>query len=72
MKTVSRITAEELKKIIEDAVERKLYEVVTDPDKGLKLRPAVRKRLRKSLNPQRKGEKGIPARQVARKLGLRW
>lgn len=72
MKTVSRMTAEELKEIIEDAVERKLYEVVTDPDKGFKLKPAVRKRLKESLKVHRRGEKRIPARQVAKKLGLRW
>jgi hypothetical protein len=72
MKTVSRMTAEELKEIVEEAVERKLYEIVIDPDKGLRLKPAVRKRLRETLKTQRKGEKGIPARQVASRLGLKW
>lgn len=66
------MTAEELREIVEDAIERKLYEIVADSDKGLKLKPDIRKRLRESIKAQRRGEKGIPARQVAKKLGLRW
>ena len=65
MKLISRMTAEELTEIVEDAVEKKLYEIVVDPDKGLKLKAAVRKRLRETLSSQRRGEKGIPARLVA-------
>ncbi len=72
MKPLSRMTAEELKEIVEDAVERKLYEMIEDPDKGLNLKPQVRKRLRSTLKAERKGEKGISATQVAKKLGLRW
>ncbi len=72
MKPLSRMTAEELKEIVEDAVERKLYENIEDPDKGLNLKPQVRKRLRSTLKAERKGEKGISAAQVAKKLGLRW
>ncbi len=72
MKPLSRMTAEELKEIVEDAVERKLYEIIEDPDKGLNLKPQVRKRLRSTLKAERKGEKGISTAQVAKKLGLRW
>jgi DNA invertase Pin-like site-specific DNA recombinase len=72
MKPLSRMTAEELKEIVEDAVERKLYEIIQDPDKGLKLKPQVRKRLRTTLKAERKGAKGISVAQVAKKLGLRW
>jgi alpha-D-ribose 1-methylphosphonate 5-triphosphate synthase subunit PhnG len=72
MKPLSRMTAEELKEIVEDAVERKLYEIIEDPDKGLKLKPQVRKRLRSTLKAERKGEKGISAARVAKELGLRW
>jgi len=50
MKPLSRMTAEELKEIVEDAVERKLYEIIEDPDKGLNLKPQVRKRLKSTLN----------------------
>ena len=72
MKPLSRLTAEDLKQIVEEAVEKKLYEFVQDPDRGLKLRPEVRKRLRRTLAAERSTNKGIPASQVARKLGLRW
>jgi DNA invertase Pin-like site-specific DNA recombinase len=72
MKSLSRMTAEDLKAIVEEAVEKKLYEIVQDPDSGLKLRPEVRKRLRRTLTAERKGARGIPAFQVAKKLGLRW
>ena len=72
MKPLSRMTAEDLKNIVEEAVEKKLYEFVQDPDKGLRLRPEVRKRLRRSLVAERKGKRGIPASQAAKKLGLRW
>jgi hypothetical protein len=72
MKPVSRMTAEELQEIVEEAVERKLFEIVADPDRGLKLKPEIRRRLKSTLKAQRKGERGIPASQVAKKLGLRW
>ena len=72
MKTVSRMSAENLRELIEDVVERELLEIVADPDRGLALRPEVRKRLLASLEAQRKGKKGTPASQVVRKLGLEW
>jgi DNA invertase Pin-like site-specific DNA recombinase len=72
MKSLSRLTAEDLKQIVEEAVEKKLYEFVQDPDKGLRLKPDVRKRLRRTLAAERTSKKGIPASQVAKKLGLRW
>ena len=72
MKLLSRMTAEDLQEIVEEAVEKKLYEFVQDPDKGLRLRPEVRKRLRRSLAAERKVKRGLPASQVAKKLGLRW
>jgi len=72
MKRLSRMTAEDLRQIVEEAVERKLYEIVQDPDTGLKLRPEIRKRLSSTLKSERKGKKGVPAAQVAKKLGLRW
>ena len=72
MKPLSRMTAEDLKEIVEEAVEKKFYEFVQDPDKGLRLKPEVRKRLRRTLAAERKGKRGLPASQVAKKLGLRW
>jgi len=72
MKPLSRMTAEDLKEIVEEAVEKKLYEFVQDPDKGLRLKPEVRKRLRRTLAAERKGKRGISGSQVAEKLRLGW
>ena len=72
MKPLSRMTAEELKEIVEDAVEKKLYEIIQDPDTGLKLKPRVQKRLKATVKAERKGDKGILAAHVVKKLGLRW
>jgi hypothetical protein len=72
MKPLSRMTAEDLKEIVEEAVEKKLYEFAQDPDKGLRLKPEVRKRLRRTLAAERKEKRGIPASQVAEKLRLGW
>jgi len=72
MKTVAQMTAEELREVVEEAVEKKLCEIVADPDRGLKLRPEIVKRLKKSLHSQRKRERRIPVDQVTRRLGLRW
>ena len=68
MKRLSRMTAEDLRQIVEEAGERKLYEIVQDPDTALKLRLEIRKRLRSTLKSERKGQKGVPAAQVAKKL----
>ncbi len=55
--------------MIEDIVERKLLELLGDPDYGLELRDKVKKKLKQSLkNPG----KGIPAAEVAKKLRLKW
>ena len=72
MKPLSRMTADDLKEIVEEAVEKKLYEFAQDPDKGLRLRPEVRKRLRRTLAAEQKGKRGLPASQVAEKLRLGW
>ena len=57
------------KAAIEEIVERKLMEILGDPDYGLELRKEVEERLKQSL----KGEgKGMPAATVAKKLGLKW
>jgi hypothetical protein len=72
MKSLSRLTAEDLKQIVKEAVEKKLYEFVQDPDKGLRLKPEVRNRLRRTLAAERTSKRGVPAFQVAEKLRLGW
>ncbi len=72
MKTLARMTVEEFREVVEEAVERKLTEMLSDPDKGRILRATVAQRLRRSLQTTRRGERGVPARDVAKRFGLKW
>ena len=72
MKTLARMTVEELREVVEEAVERKLTEMLSDPDKGRTLRSTVGRRLRRSLQTSRRGGRGVPAGEVAKKYGLKW
>jgi len=68
MKTVAQLTVHQLVDLIESVIERKLFELFGDPDHGLELKA----RLRRSLSAVKRGERGIPAKQVAKDLGLKW
>jgi signal recognition particle GTPase len=69
---VKELTVEELKNLVEEAVEEKLEEMIGDPDLGLELREEIKERLRKSAADRQAGEKGIPVDEVARRAGLDW
>ena len=69
---VKELTVEQLKMLIDEAVEDKLAEILGDPDRGLELKEEVKARLRDSLAAVKRGEKGIPIEQVAKELGLEW
>ncbi len=69
---VKELSVEQLRALIEEMIEEKLQEYLGDPDEGLELREEVRTRLEESLAAVRRGEKGIPIEQVAKKLGLEW
>lgn len=69
---VKELTVEELKALIQDAIEEKLEEVIGDPDRELELRPEIKERLRHSLTAIKHGEKGIPIDEVVRQAGLDW
>ena len=72
--TVGQMTREELKGIIdaavEAAVEQKLIEILGDPDEGLEIRDAVRDRLLRQRQAVAAGEQGLPFEDVVRQLGL--
>jgi len=72
MKTISQLTIPQFEALIENAVERKLAELLGDPDKGLELKPAVKAKLRRSLTAVEHGERGLAAEEVAKDLGLKW
>jgi hypothetical protein len=72
--TVGQMTKEELRKMIdamvEATVEKKLIEILGDPDEGLEIREAVRDRLLRQKQAVAAGERGLPLEDVVRQLGL--
>ena len=72
MKTVGRLSVRELERVVEKVVEEKLYKLIGDPDRGLRLREPVKRRLLRTLRDERKGKRGISAQEAAKRLGLRW
>ena len=69
---VKELSVEQLKALIQEAVEEKLQEVLGDPDQGLELKEDVKERLRRSLAAVESGDEGIPIGQVAKEVGLEW
>lgn len=68
--TVAQMTKEELKEMIEASIERKLLEIIGDPDEGLEIRKSLRNRLLRQKKAVAEGERGEPFENVVRRLGL--
>ncbi len=68
--SVARMSKEELREMIETSVERKLLELLGDPDEGLEIRKSVRDRLLRQKKAVAAGERGEPFEAVVRRLGL--
>jgi hypothetical protein len=68
--TVAEMTRSELKKMMEAVIERKLVELLGDPDDGLLLRRSVRARLLRQKRAVSGGERGKSLDEVAGRLGL--
>lgn len=69
-KRIAEMTVEELRKLIEEIVEQKLGQLLSDPDFGLELREEVVERLRKSQEAVKRGTRGKPLDEVAKDFGL--
>jgi hypothetical protein len=69
---VSNLTTEELKTLIRETVLETLEEFLDDPDEGEEIRPDVKQQLIASMQRTQAEERGIPAAEVAKKLGLAW
>ena len=69
---VDELTIDELKILIDYAVELKIEELLGDPDVDLVLRDDVKDRLRRSLEQKSKDSPTVPIEDVVNKLGLRW
>jgi len=58
---VAQMSKEELREMIEAAVEQKLLEMFGDPDEGLEIRESVRDRLLRQKKAIAMGERGEPS-----------
>lgn len=56
---------------VEDAVDRRLQELLNDPDEGLELREEVVQRLKEQQKGMAAGDRGQSLDEVAKKLGLK-
>jgi len=70
MTTVTQMTKEELREMIETVIEEKLLELLGDPDEGLPIRKNVRDRLLRQREAVASGERGEPFEEVTRRLGI--
>ncbi|MBM4121865.1 MAG: hypothetical protein FJ249_04645 [Nitrospira sp.] len=68
--TVAKMTKQELKEIIESTVERKLLQLLDDPDQGQILRKVFRERLLRQRKAVAAGERGEPLGVMAKRLRL--
>jgi len=67
---VSELTTDELREIIETSVERKLTEMLSDPDTGLEIQESLRHQLVLQEKQFQDGKRGKPLKDVVERLGL--
>jgi hypothetical protein len=71
--TIAQMTQEEFKEmletVVETTVERKLLEILGDPDEGLEIRSEVRERLLRQRQDVAGGQQGRLFEDVVRELG---
>ena len=67
---VAQMTRSELETLIGEVVERKLLEVLSDPDSGLTMTRAMRARLLRQKRAVAKGARGEALENVVARLGL--
>jgi len=70
MTTVTEMTKEEFREMLETLIEEKLLELLGDPDEGLPIRKTVRDRLLRQRKAVASGERGEPFEEVTRRLGI--
>lgn len=68
--TVAKMTKSELKEIIESTVEKKLLQLLGDPDQGLVLRRAIKDRLVRQRKAVAAGERGESLTAIVKRLAL--
>jgi len=70
MGTTLQMTKEELRRMSETVVEKRLLELLGDPDEGLPIRKTIRDRLLRQKQSVVNGERGEPFEDVIRRLRL--
>lgn len=68
--TVAKMTKSELKEIIESTVEKKLLQLLGDPDEGRALKKTLRDRLLRQRRAVAGGERGESLTAITKRLGL--
>lgn len=68
--TVAQMTTAEFRDLLEDVIEQKLLELLTDPDQGWTLQTQVRNQLLQQQQATAAGERGQPLDKVLQQLGL--
>ncbi len=69
---VKDMTIEEFKLLIQETVAETIQSLMVDPDESKQIKPEVKQQLLDSLQRTQSGERGIPAEEVAKNLGLTW
>ena len=69
-KNVGEMTLEELRDLIDAAVEERLVQLLNDPDSGLPMRDEVRERLLIQMKEVEGGERGETLEAVAARLDI--
>jgi hypothetical protein len=69
---VKDLTIEELKLLIQETVAETIQSLLIDSDEGKQVKPEVKQQLLDSLQRTQAGEGGVPAKEIAKKLGLQW
>ena len=67
---VAQMTKEELAEMLSTVVEKKLLELLGDPDEGFALKAHVRKRLIQQKKAVARGERGMEFSEVRKRLGI--
>jgi len=67
---VAQMTKEELAQMLSNVVEKKLLELLGDPDEGLVLKENVRKRFIRQKKAVARGERGTDFSEVRKRLGI--
>ncbi len=69
-RTLSDMTTDEFKTMLETTIDHKMAEWLGDPDEGLTLRPELVERIQQQRAEYAAGKRGQSLQDVARELGI--